>query len=295
MEVTAQMVKELRSRTGAGIMDCKEALREKEGDFEEAVRYLREKGLSSAAKKAGRAASEGQVEAVVDADGRKGVLVEVNCETDFVARTEDFQELIGKVAAHVAQNGPGSLPPNPGGEALQQAVTAAIAKLGENILVSRGERYEIPTGEAGAVVSYIHPGGRIGVLIDLRSKAGDKVASPAFQETARDLAMHVAASSPQFLSPDEIPQSVLDGEREILKAQQKDSGKPENIVEKIVEGRIAKFKKEICLLDQPFVKDPDKTVRAVLDERGKALGEKISVSRFVRFQLGESSGEGEQA
>lgn len=282
MEVTAQMVKELRTHTGAGIMDCKEALKENEGNFEEAVRYLREKGLSSAAKKAGRAASEGQIYASLGEDGRMGVIVEVNCETDFVARTEDFQALLETVAGHVNDNGGDGL-----AEALKEVTTEAIAKLGENIVVARGERIALGDNDSGKVASYIHPGGRIGVLLDLRCETSEKAGDDAFGETTRDLAMHIAASSPQFLSEDQIPEVVLQSEREILLAQQKDSGKPENILEKIVEGRINKYKKEICLLDQPFVKDTDKTVQAYLKDRSAELGEEIRVSSWTRFQLGE--------
>lgn len=236
MEVTAQMVKELRSLTGAGIMDCKEALREKAGDFDEAVRYLREKGLASASKKAGRTASDGQVHTMLESGGRKGVIVEVNCETDFVARTDDFQALLARVARHVSEKSPGSLPPAPGGEPIQEAVSAAIAKLGENIIVARGERLELPDGQAGRVVSYVHPGGRIGVLAELTCQSGAKADSPEFAEVAKDVAMHVAASAPQYLEPGQISQALLDNERQILLAQQKDSGKPENILAKIVEG-----------------------------------------------------------
>ena len=284
MEVTAQMVKELRTRTGAGIMDCKEALKENEGDFDEAVRYLREKGLSSAAKKAGRAASEGQVYASLGEDGRMGAIVEVNCETDFVARTDDFQALLETVASHVKDNGGDNL-----AEALKDVATEAIAKLGENIVVTRGERLALGDGDLGKVVSYIHPGGRIGVLLGVRCETSEETGDAAFGETARDLAMHIAASSPQFLSEDQVPEVVLQSEREILLAQQKDSGKPENILEKIVEGRIKKYKKEICLLDQPFVKDPDKMVQAYLKDRSAELGEEIRVSSWARFQLGELS------
>ena len=282
MEVTAQMVKELRTRTGAGIMDCKEALKENEGNFEEAVRYLREKGLSSAAKKAGRAASEGQIYASLAEDGRMGVIVEVNCETDFVARTEDFQALLETVASYVKDNGGDGL-----AEALKEVSTEAIAKLGENIVVTRGERIALGDNDSGKVVSYIHPGGRIGVLLDVGCETSEKAGDASFGVAARDLAMHIAASSPQFLSEDQIPEVVLQGEREILLAQQKDSGKPENILEKIVEGRINKYKKEICLLDQPFVKDPDKTVQVYLKDRSEEFGEEIRVSSWARFQLGE--------
>ena len=288
MEVTAQMVKELRTRTGAGIMDCKEALKENEGDFEEAVRYLREKGLSSAAKKAGRAASEGQVYASLGEGGRMGVIVEVNCETDFVARTENFQALLKTVASHAKDNGGDGL-----AEALKEVTMEAIAKLGENIIVARGQRLSLEDGDSGKVASYIHPGGRIGVLLDLRCETSGKAGDSAFAGTAHDLAMHIAASSPQFLSEDQIPEVVLQSEREILLAQQKDSGKPENILEKIVEGRINKYKKEICLLDQLFVKDTDKTIQAYLKDRSAELGEEIRVSSWARFQLGELSASNE--
>lgn len=285
MEVTAQMVKELRTRTGAGIMDCKEALRENAGDFDEAARYLREKGLSSAAKKAGRAASEGQVFASLGEDGRTGAIVEVNCETDFVARTDDFQALLESAAARVREEGGENL-----ADALREEVTEAIARLGENIIVARGARLALGAGDSGRVASYIHPGGRVGVLLDLRCETAQAAGASAFAETARDLTMHIAASSPQFLSEEQIPEAVLQGEREILLAQQKDSGKPAHILERIVEGRIKKYKKEICLLDQPFVKDADRTVREYLKDRSAAAGGEIRVSSWARFQLGDLSG-----
>ena len=287
MEVTAQMVKDLRSMTGAGIMDCKEALREKDGDLEEAKRFLREKGLSSAAKKAGRETNDGLVESEVNSDARSGVLVEVNCETDFVAKTEDFRALVKNTLSHVKENGGQSLPPNPGGETLQEEVAAAIAKLGENILVSRGERYEIPEGQAGAVCSYIHPGGAIGVLVELRCASADVAGQDAFTETAKDLAMHIAASSPKYLTSDLVPNNVIESERAILMAQSKDTGKPENIIAKIVDGRINKYLKEVCLMDQPFVKDPDQTIQALLKAKSKELGEEVEVFQFTRFQRGE--------
>ncbi len=288
MEVTAQMVKELRTRTGAGIMDCKEALRENAGDFEGASRYLREKGLSSAANKAGRAASEGQVYASLGEDGRMGAIVEVNCETDFVARTEDFQSLLDAVARHVKDHGGDGL-----AEALRETTMEAIAKLGENIVLARGERLALDDSDSGKVASYVHPGGRVGVLLGLRCKTAEGAGGFAFLETARDLAMHIAASSPQFLSEDQIPEVVLQSERDILLAQQKDSGKPVHILEKIVEGRINKYKKEICLLHQPFVKDTDRTVQTYLKDRSAEVGEEIRVSSWSRFQLGELSTEGE--
>ncbi len=292
MEVTAQMVKNLRSRTGSGIMDCKEALRENNGDFDEAVRYLREKGLSSAAKKAGREASDGLVESLISSDGRSGVLVEVNCETDFVAKTDDFLGLVNQVAQHVMVNGAGSLPPNPGGEHVQELLAEAIAKLGENMLVPRAERYELLEGQAGRVVSYIHPGGAIGVILGLQCDSEGVAGGAEFGETARDLAMHIAASNPSYLRADLVPETVLESERAILMAQSKDSGKPENIIAKIIEGRINKYLKELCLMNQPFVKDPDQTIQDLLSAKSKQLGENLKITQFARFQRGEIAGKG---
>jgi len=293
MEVTAQMVKDLRGMTGAGIMDCKEALREKEGNLEEAVRILREKGLSSAAKKAGREASDGLVDSWVSADGRSGILVEVNCETDFVAKTEDFTQLVKKVIRHVEENGGNSLPPNPRGESIQEEVIAAIAKLGENIIASRGERYTLPEGQAGTVCSYIHPGGSIGVMVEVRCGSADTVARAEFTETAKDLAMHIAASSPLYMERDQVPKAVIESERAILMAQSKNTGKPEKIVEKIVDGRINKYVKEVCMMEQPFVKNSDQTIQDWLSSRSKELDDSIEVFQFSRFKRGESSGQGE--
>ncbi|MDA0999377.1 MAG: translation elongation factor Ts [bacterium] len=281
MEVTAQMVKELRGRTGAGIMDCKEALREKNGDVEEAIRYLRESGLLKAAKKAGREASDGQVSALVADDGKSGVLVEVNCETDFVARTDDFQALVSLVAGQVMENGPENVCAE--GGPVQTAITAAIAKLGENVLFGRAARFALDKGVKGKIVSYIHPGGRIGVLVELKGE-GDGL---ALEAVGRDMAMHIAASRPSFIDEGGVPGAVLESEREILLAQQKDTGKPQEILAKIVEGRLKKYLQEICLLDQPFVKDPDQTVGAVLAAKGKEIGGELAVTRFVRFELGE--------
>jgi elongation factor Ts len=286
MEVTAQMVKDLRNVTGAGIMDCKEALKEKNGDIEEAKIYLREKGLSNAAKKAGRAASDGLVESEVASDGRSGVLVEVNCETDFVAKTEDFTALVGKVIAHVKENGTIG---KGGVGALEDDVTAAITKLGENILISRGDRFEVPDGQTGAISAYIHPGGAIGVMVELRASSDDVVAKEGFAEMAKDLAMHIAASSPLYLQADQVPGSIIESERAILMAQSKDTGKPEEIVAKIVEGRINKYLKEVCLMDQPFVKDPDQKIQSWMSAKSKELGGEIEISRFARFQRGELS------
>jgi elongation factor Ts len=288
MEVTAQMVKDLRVKTGAGIMDCKEALRENDGDLDEAVRFLREKGLSSAAKKAGREASDGLVESSVESGGRSGVLVEVNCETDFVAKTDDFQGLVGKVIARVKENGGEGL-----GEEMKVEASEAISKLGENIVITRGERYGLPEGAVGRICSYIHPGGAIGVMVDLRC-GGEEVAGNAeFAELGRDLAMHIAASSPLYLDREAVPQTVVESERAILIAQSKDSGKPENIIEKMVEGRINKYLKEVCLMDQPFVKDPDQTIKSWLAAHSKDMGEELEISRFLRYQRGEHAGSSE--
>jgi elongation factor Ts len=285
MDITSKMVADLRAETGVGMMECKKALVESGGDFEAAKTVLRKKGLAAAASKAGRAASEGLVVAHVTVKG--AVLVEVNCETDFVARTEGFRDfaekLADRIAAHdafgdtasgdTAQAGTLSWP---GGETVHDAVLGLVATLKENIQVRRFARRTPRPDETFA--SYIHGNGRIGVIVGL----------PGGDETlGRDLAMHVAASDPRFASRAEVTPEILEAEREIARAQATASGKPANVVERIAEGKIEKFYQETVLTEQAFVKDPEKTVGQVIVERGgkAALG-----LRFVRYKLGESLG-----
>jgi len=288
MEITSKMVADLRAETGVGMMECKKALVETSGDFEEAKKVLRKKGLAAAASKAGRVTSEGLVVARVTAVA--AVLVEVNCETDFVARTEGFREfaekLADRIAAHDAfgdtRSGEGSDVMNlswPTEPTVAVAVAQLVATLKENIQVRRYARLVPRPGEKFA--SYIHGNGRIGVL------AGIPLAGAGDDALAKDVAMHVAASDPRFASRSEVTPAMVETEKEIARAQAAASGKPANVVERIADGKVEKFYQETVLTEQAFVKDPEKTVGQVLVERG---GKGALELRFVRFKLGESLG-----
>ena len=272
-QITAALVKELRERTGAGMMDCKKALTAVEGDMDKAIDFLREKGLAAAAKKAGRIAAEGVVGSFVSADGKIGAFVEVNCETDFVAKTDGFKALVEKIAAHIVATKPADvealLASELDGQTVEALVTASVAKIGEKISVRRFALYEAPEG---VVAAYIHGGGKIGVIVEL--KGGNA-------ELGKDVAMHVAAANPSYLERSQVPAAELEHEKEVLSEQAKNEGKPEKIIEKMVMGRINKYYKEVCLVDQEFVKDPDQTVGKLV----KAAG--AEVLAFSRFQLGE--------
>ena len=267
-QFTAAMVKELRETTGAGMMDCKKALSATDGDKEKAIDWLREKGISKAEKKAGRVAAEGAVFACVD--GSVGVILELNCETDFAAGNEQFRTLGDKILAHIAKTNPADLDAllssDLGGKKVSDLVTEATATIGEKISLRRFVRYE----SAGRIGSYIHMGGKIGVLVDL--SGGDEA-------LAKDVAMHIAASNPQAIDRAGVDASAIEHEKEVLRKQALEEGKPEKIVDKMVEGRINKFYKEVCLIEQEFVKDPDKKISDVLG--GNA------VKAFTRYQLGE--------
>ncbi len=282
-EITTKMVAELRARTGAGMMDCKKALMETGGDFDKAVDWLREKGLAAAAKKAGRVAAEGRVHAIVEDGARHGVLVEVNCETDFVARGEAFINLCDHVARVILQTRPASM------EALQEAlgdtVKEAVAKIGENIQVRRFERYEV--ADAGRVHAYIHGDGRVGVLIELTTATPEVAAHPEVEALCHELALQIASMRAQYVRPEDVPAQVIEHEREILKAQAINEGKKPEIAEKMVAGRINKFYQEVCLLEQEWVKDSKKTVGALVKEVADKVGGEITVKRFVRYEKGE--------
>jgi elongation factor Ts len=296
MSITAQMVKDLRDKTGAGMMDCKKALTENNGDMEAAVTFLREKGLAAAAKKAGRVAAEGLVGIFVQ--GNVAALAEVNCETDFVAKNDDFQRLVTDVTEHVALKNPGKVKAEDEGtgEALyaqafaknaektvSDIVTEKVATIGENIGVRRFVRLE-----GGSVYgSYSHGGGNIGVLVELTLGDAGKADDEKVQGLARDLAMHVASEAPLALRREELDADIVEQERQIFRQQAVDSGKPENILDKIVEGRVQKFYGESCLLEQGFIKDPDVKVAKLVEQLGKELGTSIEVSRYARFKVGE--------
>ena len=273
MAITAALVKELRERTGAGMMECKAALVEANGDIEAAIEAMRKSGQAKAAKKSGRTAAEGVVMIQTAADGKNGVMVEINCETDFVAKDSNFLEFAEAVTAAALNSSVADAEALAGqtladGNTVDAAREALIAKIGENIQVRRLVRFD---GAEGALHSYRH-GVRIGVVVEL--VGGDET-------LGRDIAMHIAASNPMCLSADQVPAATLDKEREIFKAQALDSGKPEAIVEKMIEGRVRKFLEEVTLLGQPFVKNPDQTVAQLLKQAG------AEVRRFTRLEVGE--------
>ena len=283
--ITASMVSELRAKTGAGMMDCKKALTEAAGDIAAAVDILRKKGLSAAAKKSGRVAAEGMITAA--GEGNRGVLLEVNSETDFVAKNEAFQGFVQGVAAAILEQAPADLEALkalqfPGGSrTVGEELTHQIATIGENMNIRRFTRFEV--GE-GVVASYVHGAGKIGVLVELGTAGGD---DERVADLARQVAMHVAAANPQYLDRQQVPADVVEKEKEIMRAKAKESGKPENIIEKIIEGQINKFFGEVCLLEQAFVIDPDRKVGKVVDALGKEIGSPVTLNRFDRFQLGE--------
>lgn len=284
-EITASMVKELREMTGAGMMECKKALAEAEGNMESAVDILRTRGLAAVAKKAGRETNEGTVMAIVNDSCTKGAVIELNCETDFVGINEKFKGYAERIARAALENAPADVEAlkacSIDGETVEEILTDCIHVMGENCQLSRVAELEAP-----AVSSYIHGGGKIGVLVNFDVEGIDP-SSDAFQKCGRDVAMQVAAVNPVSATRESVPADVAAHEMEIYKAQAAESGKPENIQEKIAEGRMEKFYKENCLAEQDFVKDPDVTVKQYVENCAKELGGKIAISGFIRFALGE--------
>ena len=272
MAISAAMVKDLREKTGAGMMDCKKALTAVDGDMQKAIDYLREKGIAKAEKKAGRIAAEGAVGAYVAEDAKSGAVVEINCETDFAAGNDQFKELLAKIAKHivVAKIASGDVDALNNseieGKKVSDLITEATATIGEKISLRRFARYE----SAGQVASYIHMGGKIGVLVDLTGGSA---------ELAHDVAMQIAAAAPKAIDRAGVDASDIEHEKEVLRKQALEEGKPEKIVDKMVEGRIRKFYEEVCLVEQAFVKDGEKKISDVLGSE--------KVNAFTRFQLGE--------
>lgn len=288
MSVSATLVKELREKTNAGMMDCKKALEETSGDFELAVEWLRKKGLASAAKKAGRVAAEGLVNAQVD--GRIGVVIEINSETDFVSRNEGFKSFVSEMTQHTLKS-PISENVLDQKFALNPSVTVgdllkeAIAKLGENIVVRRAQKYELT--QSGLVHSYVHGEGKIGVLIEAHTNSAESAQKPDFKTLVQDIALHIAAMNPMAISSEQIPSEIVQKEKEILRAKNLEQGKKAEMLDKIVDGQIRKFLAENCLLDQAFVKNPDLKISDYLKETAKKVGGDITIKRFCRFELGE--------
>jgi elongation factor Ts len=285
--ITADQVKKLRDQTGAGMMDCKAALTEAQGDFDEATTILRKRGLASAAKKAGRATSEGLIGHRLAPDHASGTLVEVNCESDFVARTPDFQQLVSDVLDEIEKAGVNATErwlKDPNGP-VQKAVALTIGKLGENMAVPRFVRY---AGQ-GYVGQYIHAvGGKIGVQVEFGGVTPSIRDRAEFATLAKEIAMHVAAAnpSPQYLSRTEVPAEAIEKEKSIYRAQMEASGKPASIIDKIVEGKLGSFYQQVVLPEQPSIRDPKMTVADVIAAANAALGASVSVTRFARLKVG---------
>ncbi|MDO9541149.1 MAG: translation elongation factor Ts [Kiritimatiellia bacterium] len=277
-EISVALVKALRDETNAGMMECKRALAEAKGDKTKALRILRERGIAIAEKKSSRAVNQGVISSFIAETGQAGSLIEVNCETDFAAKNDGFRSFVAKLAEK-AVTSDGSLV-----EAVKEDITAKIAETGENIVVRRNIRFVLQ--KPGMVASYIHHGSKIGVLLELNCVQNDTAAKPDFKDLAKDICLHVTASAPRFLDRAGVPPEIVTAEKEIFAKQV--TGKPPQIVEKIVEGKMGKFYGQACLLEQPFVKDQNKTIASLLAEKGKALADEIKVGRFVRFQVGET-------
>ena len=287
--ITASLVKELRDKTSAGMMDCKKALLESNGDLDAAVKWLREKGISKAAKKAGRAAKQGIVFAQLLEGGQSGTLIEVNCETDFVAKNESFQAFVAEIASTVSRAGTNDIDsalavPMAEGT-VESCVQAKVIEIGENLQFRRLARYELDG--SGSVASYIHLGGKVGVLVEVGCDKADTAGADGFRDLVKDLTLHIAATAPAGLSPDDIPAELVESEKGVFRKQMENSGKPAEIIEKIVTGKLGKFYSEQCLLEQGFVKDPDMSIKNLLEAKGKELGDSLTIRRFTRFAVGE--------
>jgi elongation factor Ts len=292
-EITAKMVQELRKQTGAGMMDCKKALGETEGDLTKASEWLRQKGMVAAGKKSDRVTAEGLVDNFIQPDGKSGVLLEVNCQTDFVARNEAFKELVVNLAAQaITANTVEELMAQSYAQdtsiKVSEAMVKSIATLGENLNVRRLANYKLVAGEAGVVDCYIHTGGRVGVLLELGTDSAAAAGNDEFKALARNLAMQIAACpNVEYIDISEIPGEIAIKEKEIEMGRDDIASKPDAMKEKIVQGRIDKRLKEMTLVDQPYIKDQSLTVTELMGQTAKQLGGAITVRRFTRFILGE--------
>lgn len=275
MNITASEVKALRDATNVSMMDCKRALQEAEGNMEKAVKLLRERGMAVAAKKADRVAKNGKISAKVSDDGKTGVMIEVNCETDFVTRNEVFQAFVAELTDKAMDV------ENPA-EAFKAEVTAKIAEIGENIILRKSEKF---VAENGAVASYIHMGGTVGVLVEFGTEKSETATAEGFKELGLDICLHVAAANPTALDRSGISEDLVKGEKALFAKQVE--GKPENIVEGILKGKLNKFYSQICLLEQGFVKEDKISITQLLEAKGKELGDTITIKRYTRWQLGE--------
>ncbi|MBD2208632.1 elongation factor Ts [Calothrix sp. FACHB-156] len=292
-EISAKLVQELRQKTNAGMMDCKKALKENDGDIDKAIDWLRQKGITSAGKKSDRVAAEGLVDTYIQPGSQVGVLIEVNCQTDFVARNESFKALVKNLAKQAATaDSVEALLAQPyiedASATVDESIKQLIAQLGENIQVRRFVNFSLAEGKAGIVDSYIHTGGRVGVLVEVESETDAAVGNEDFQALARNSAMQVAACpNVEYVSVDEIPAEVAEKEKEVEMGRDDLSNKPQNIKEKIVQGRIEKRLKELALLDQPFIRDQSISVEDLVKQVKSKVGQDITIKRFVRYVLGE--------
>jgi elongation factor Ts len=291
VSISTEDIKLLRESTGAGVLDCKKALQETDGNIDEAIEFLRKKGLAAASKKASREANDGKVSAQVSDDSKVGVMVKVNCETDFVARTDDFQTFVDSLVRQMFDQ-----PELTSVEALLAApyiddsnttvsgkLTEIIAKLGENTIVREAVRFDLD-GD-GMIEDYVHMGGRVGVLVEV---GGSNPSNEKFVELVHDLALQIAASSPQYVAETDVPPAVIESEKNIYRAQLAEDNKPDNIKERIIDGKLKKWYSEVVLLNQEFVKDTNLTIAQLLEKYGKELGVQLRIRRFARFELGAS-------
>ena len=277
MAITTSMIKELRDATSMGINDCKKALEQTDGDFDAAVKILREKGASVAAKRASKEANEGAIASNVSSDAQQGALIEVNCETDFVTRNEDFQAFVEELRQDALNYETDKM-----AEGVSQKVEDKMASIGEKIQFRRNVKWSVEG--TGAITAYIHMGGKVGVLVEVGCEKAETINSPVFQELSKDLTLHVAAAAPQYLKRDEVPAELVEEEKDIARKQLE--GKPENIMENILKGKINKFYSQICFIEQGFVKEEKMSITDLLEEKGKELGDTLTVKRYIRYQLG---------
>ncbi len=285
MAITSELVKQLREKTGAGMMDCKKALEETDGDFEKAIEYLRKKGAAVAAKRAERSANEGLILTRLSEDAKTAAIVELNCETDFVARSEAFVELANKIADHVFannfQNLDELLNSTINGLTITDLINEAVGKIGEKILLSRFKKVNVVNG---SIVDYIHPGSKLGVLVVFEFT---KSVPADFRTFGRDIAMQVAAMKPMTVSRDQVDKNLIEKEIEIYKTQARNEGKPEQVLERIAQGKLEKFYQEVCLLEQPFVKDGSKSVSELIKSYNEANQTDVKIKEFIRFHLAD--------
>lgn len=275
-EISVAMINDLRQRTSAGMMDCKKALIETNGDVDAAIKILREKGLAIQVKRADKESKEGIIMAAASADGQTLAMAEVNTETDFVAKTDNFKNFAAAVTQKVLELGDDL------GDTMKDALMTIVSQTGENVKIRRTARYT--QSGTGKLESYIHMGGKVGVLVEVACGKAETATNAAFIEMVHDLALQIAAATPRYLVPEDVPADVVESEKDIYRNQVQ--GKPENIVESILKGKIQKFYSDVCLIHQPFVKEPKQTITDIVNACAKATGDTITIKRFVRFQLG---------